>query len=294
MSAPLWTLPRWPRRCAPRSRARRRRRSAACPSTAAAIAPGEAYFAIKGDVHDGHDFVDGRVEGRRRAGGGRSARSATNSRPTRRFWWSTMCWPALVELAHAARARLKGQMIAVTGSVGKTSTKEALRRVLGAQGETHASAASFNNHWGVPLSLARCPADARFAIAEIGMNHAGEIDTLVEDGAAACRHHHHGRAGASGVLRRHRGDRRRQGGNLRRHRARRRRGAEPRQCAIRAVDGAGQKTRRLAHRLVRRRHEIRRAAARSVAARDIVSGACRVFWGRTSPTSSACPAATWR
>ena len=71
-------------------------------------------------------------------------------------------------------------MIAITGSVGKTSTKEALRRVLEAQGETHASASSFNNHWGVPLSLARCPSQVKFAIFEIGMNHAGEIDTLVK------------------------------------------------------------------------------------------------------------------
>jgi UDP-N-acetylmuramoyl-tripeptide--D-alanyl-D-alanine ligase len=86
----------------------------------------------------------------------------------------------LVDLAHAARARLDAQVIAVTGSVGKTSTKEALRRVLGAQGETHASAASFNNHWGVPLSLARCPATVRFAIFEIGMNHTGEIEPLVK------------------------------------------------------------------------------------------------------------------
>jgi UDP-N-acetylmuramoyl-tripeptide--D-alanyl-D-alanine ligase len=85
----------------------------------------------------------------------------------------------LVDLAHAARARLDGQVIAVTGSVGKTSTKEALRHVLRAQGETHASAASFNNHWGVPLSLARCPASVRFAVFEIGMNHANEIDALV-------------------------------------------------------------------------------------------------------------------
>jgi UDP-N-acetylmuramoyl-tripeptide--D-alanyl-D-alanine ligase len=85
----------------------------------------------------------------------------------------------LVDLSRAARARLAAQVIAVTGSVGKTSTKEALRRVLGAQGPTHASAASFNNHWGVPLSLARCPASVRFAIFEIGMNHAGEIEPLV-------------------------------------------------------------------------------------------------------------------
>ena len=86
----------------------------------------------------------------------------------------------LRDLARAARARLNAQVIAVTGSVGKTSTKEALRCVLSAQGETHASAASFNNHWGVPLSLARCPADVRFAIFEIGMNHAGEIEPLVK------------------------------------------------------------------------------------------------------------------
>jgi UDP-N-acetylmuramoyl-tripeptide--D-alanyl-D-alanine ligase len=86
----------------------------------------------------------------------------------------------LVDLARASRARLGAQVVAVTGSVGKTSTKEALRRVLGAQGETHASAASFNNHWGVPLSLARCPGSARFAIFEIGMNHAGEIEPLVK------------------------------------------------------------------------------------------------------------------
>ena len=67
------------------------------------------------------------------------------------------------------------QVIAVTGSVGKTSTKEALRRVL-ARRARPCLGASFNNHWGVPLSLARCPAGARFAVFEIGMNHAGEID----------------------------------------------------------------------------------------------------------------------
>src|SRR6185437_8840597 len=87
---------------------------------------------------------------------------------------------SLRDLARASRERLTAQVIAVTGSVGKTSTKEALRNVLVAQGTTHASVASFNNHWGVPLSLARCPADVRFAIFEIGMNHAGEIEPLVK------------------------------------------------------------------------------------------------------------------
>ena len=143
------------------------------------LAPGEAYFAIKGDVHDGHAFVDAALKA--------GAALAVVERAQRDKFAADApllvvedVLAALVELAHAARARLGAQVIAVTGSVGKTSTKEALRRVLGAQGPTHASAASFNNHWGVPLSLARCPASARFAIFEIGMNHAGEIEPLVK------------------------------------------------------------------------------------------------------------------
>jgi UDP-N-acetylmuramoyl-tripeptide--D-alanyl-D-alanine ligase len=85
---------------------------------------------------------------------------------------------ALRALARAARARSEAKIIAVTGSVGKTSTKEALKLALNAEGETHASAASYNNHWGVPLSLARLPASAKYAVFEIGMNHAGEITPL--------------------------------------------------------------------------------------------------------------------
>jgi UDP-N-acetylmuramoyl-tripeptide--D-alanyl-D-alanine ligase len=142
------------------------------------IAPGEAYFAIKGDVHDGHDFVAAALK----AG---AALAVVEAAQREKFASDAPLLvvedvlAGLVDLARAARARLDAQVIAVTGSVGKTSTKEALRRVLGAQGPTHASAASFNNHWGVPLSLARCPATARFAIFEIGMNHAGEIEPLV-------------------------------------------------------------------------------------------------------------------
>ena len=74
--------------------------------------------------------------------------------------------------------------------------------MLGAQGETHASAASFNNHWGVPLSLARCPASRDYAIFEIGMNHAGEITPLVKLVRPHVADHHHRRAGASGIFRR--------------------------------------------------------------------------------------------
>jgi UDP-N-acetylmuramoyl-tripeptide--D-alanyl-D-alanine ligase len=143
------------------------------------ILPGEAYFAIRGSVHDGHDFVEAALKA--------GAALAVVEKGRRGQFASGApllavddVLGALVDLAHAARARSQAQVIAVTGSAGKTSTKEALRLVLSAQGETHASAASFNNHWGVPLSLARCPASARFAVFEIGMNHAGEIRPLVK------------------------------------------------------------------------------------------------------------------
>jgi len=143
------------------------------------IAAGEAYFAIKGDVHDGHDFVAAALA----AGAGLAVvakAQADKFAPDAPLLVVDDVLPGLINLACASRARLGAQVIAVTGSVGKTSTKEALRRLLGAQGETHASAASFNNHWGVPLSLARCPASARFAVFENGMNHAGEIGPLVK------------------------------------------------------------------------------------------------------------------
>jgi UDP-N-acetylmuramoyl-tripeptide--D-alanyl-D-alanine ligase len=142
------------------------------------IAAGEAYFAIKGEVHDGHDFVAAALS----AGAALAVvegAQADRYAPDAPLLAVDDVLAGLVELALASRARLSAQVIAVTGSVGKTSTKEALRRVLGAQGPTHASAASFNNHWGVPLSLARCPASARFAVFEIGMNHPGEIEPLV-------------------------------------------------------------------------------------------------------------------
>ena len=115
------------------------------------------------------------------------------------------------------------------------SARPAPRRCCGsrsrADGETHASAASYNNHWGVPLSLARMPASAKYAVFEIGMNHAGEITPLtklVRPHVAIVTDH---RAGASGIFRLARRDRRRQGGDLRRPRAGRRRGAQSRQRA---------------------------------------------------------------
>ena len=85
---------------------------------------------------------------------------------------------ALESLGRAARERSRARIIAVTGSAGKTTTKEMLRVMLTAQGRIAASAASYNNHWGVPLTLARMPANACFGVFEMGMNHAGEIAPL--------------------------------------------------------------------------------------------------------------------
>jgi UDP-N-acetylmuramoyl-tripeptide--D-alanyl-D-alanine ligase len=141
------------------------------------ISPGEAFFAIKGDARDGHEFVAAALK----AGAGLAVVAAE-----RRAEFASDAPLVIVrdvldglrDLARAARARLQAHVIGVTGSVGKTGTKEALRLALAPSGETNASVASYNNHWGVPLSLARCSASARYAVFEMGMNHAGEIEPL--------------------------------------------------------------------------------------------------------------------
>jgi UDP-N-acetylmuramoyl-tripeptide--D-alanyl-D-alanine ligase len=141
------------------------------------VAPGEAFFAIQGDHRDGHEFVSAALAAK--AGVAVVAADRRGEFPADA---PLLVVPdvlaALRDLAGAARVRTQAKVIAVTGSVGKTGTKEALRLALGKDGETHASIASYNNHWGVPLSLARCPASARYAVLEMGMNHAGEIAPL--------------------------------------------------------------------------------------------------------------------
>jgi UDP-N-acetylmuramoyl-tripeptide--D-alanyl-D-alanine ligase len=138
---------------------------------------GEAFFAIKGDRVDGHDYVAKAVA----AGAGVSvvaeARVAGMPKDAALIIVPDVL-EALRALARAARARSSAKIIAVTGSVGKTSSKEMLKLALEQSGETYASAASYNNHWGVPLSLARLPASARFGVFELGMNHAGELTPL--------------------------------------------------------------------------------------------------------------------
>src|SRR5690242_9390798 len=142
------------------------------------LSRGEGFFAIQGDNRDGHGFVDGALK----AGAVLAvvAKSQRKRFPDAPLLVVDDVLDGLRALAFAARARLPGKVIAVTGSVGKTTTKEALRLALSADGKTHASVASYNNHWGVPLSLARCPADVKYAVFEIGMNHAGEITPLTK------------------------------------------------------------------------------------------------------------------
>lgn len=141
---------------------------------------GEAYFAIKGDVHDGHKFVSAAMS----AGAGiaivAEEKLVALGHITGPMIVVRDVLEAMRNLGEAARARTKAQIIAVTGSVGKTTTKEMLRTALSASGSVHASVASFNNHWGVPLTLARMPQDTRFGIFEIGMNHPDEIRPLVK------------------------------------------------------------------------------------------------------------------
>ena len=141
---------------------------------------GDLYVAVKGDNRDGHDFV-------RAAFKAKAAAALVSRRPEGltldgadgALLTVANTQRALEDLACAARARSDAKIVAVTGSAGKTTTKEMLRLAFGALGPTHASSGSLNNHWGVPLSLASLSREAAFGVFEIGMNHFGEIHALV-------------------------------------------------------------------------------------------------------------------
>ncbi|MGE0421193.1 MAG: UDP-N-acetylmuramoyl-tripeptide--D-alanyl-D-alanine ligase [Reyranellaceae bacterium] len=137
---------------------------------------GDLFVALRGE-RDGHAFVSTAFE--------RGAAAALIDDPTLTVEIAggpllrvADSLQALASMGVVARARSSARAVAITGSVGKTSTKDALRHVLSRQGQTHAAAASFNNHIGVPLTLARLPADARFGVFEVGTNHPGEIEPL--------------------------------------------------------------------------------------------------------------------
>lgn len=139
------------------------------------LQPGDLFVALK-DQRDGHDFVAQALEkGAAAALVSHVPGGVSEGAP---LLIVDNVLSALEALGQAGRARTEARVIAVTGSVGKTSTKEMLRDVLSGQGRTHAAEASYNNHWGVPLTLARMPQDAEFAVIEIGMNHPGEIAPL--------------------------------------------------------------------------------------------------------------------
>ena len=136
---------------------------------------GDLFVALKGDSRDGHDFVRAAFD----AKAGAALVSRTPDGVTGPVLTVGHTQRGLEDLARAARARSHAKILAVTGSAGKTTTKEILRLAFNALGRTHASASSHNNHWGVPLSLASLPRDAEYGIFEIGMNHFGEIRNLV-------------------------------------------------------------------------------------------------------------------
>ena len=139
------------------------------------LAPGDLFIALRGPNHDGHDFVGAAFE--------RGAAAAIVDREIPYLTTPPLLQVAdtligLASLGAAGRNRNSARILAITGSVGKTSTKEALRLGLTACNPTFASAGGLNNHWGAPLSLARMPPDAAYGIFELGMNHAGEIAAL--------------------------------------------------------------------------------------------------------------------
>lgn len=144
------------------------------------LKPGDAFFAIKGDRFDGHNFTTAAAAAGASVLVVSEAKLPALGRLTVPIMVVDDVLLGLARLGMAARARTKAAIIAVTGSTGKTTTKEALRHVLSPSGKVHASAASFNNHWGVPLTLARMPADTDFGVFEIGMNHPGEIEPLTK------------------------------------------------------------------------------------------------------------------
>ncbi len=139
------------------------------------IQKGDLFVALKA-ARDGHEFVAQALE--KGAGAALVSHIPEGLPEGAPLLLVDDVLTGLEALGRAARARTRAQVVAVTGSVGKTSTKEMLRTVLSAQGTVHAAEKSYNNHWGVPLTLARMPADVDFAVIEIGMNHPGEIAPL--------------------------------------------------------------------------------------------------------------------
>lgn len=143
------------------------------------VTAGDLFVAIQGPKFDGHEFViEALDKGAVAAMVSKQPEDARHNVSADRLVVVKDTLKGMNDLGTAARARMPGRIVAVTGSVGKTTTKEALFLVLGRQGQCHATIGNLNNHWGVPLTLSRMPADTDFAVIEMGMNHAGEIEPL--------------------------------------------------------------------------------------------------------------------
>ncbi|HEX7251109.1 MAG TPA: UDP-N-acetylmuramoylalanyl-D-glutamyl-2,6-diaminopimelate--D-alanyl-D-alanine ligase [Burkholderiales bacterium] len=137
---------------------------------------GDLFIALQGPTFDGHDFTAAALQ--RGAAGALIHRRSQNLPADAPVVEVADTMKALEDLGRAARARTEAKVAAITGSVGKTSTKEALRSVLALFAPTFATTGNLNNQWGAPLSLARMPRETRYGVFELGMNHAGEISPL--------------------------------------------------------------------------------------------------------------------
>ncbi|MDD3669310.1 MAG: UDP-N-acetylmuramoyl-L-alanyl-D-glutamate--2,6-diaminopimelate ligase [Alphaproteobacteria bacterium] len=142
-----------------------------------ALRPGDLFVALAGATADGHDFV---AEAVRAGAAACVVARAVPAVPADKQIVVPDTQKALESLARFARMRSEALFVGVTGSSGKTTAKEMLRACLADQGATHATAGNLNNHIGVPLTLARLPLNAQYAVVEMGMNHAGELHVLTD------------------------------------------------------------------------------------------------------------------
>jgi UDP-N-acetylmuramoyl-tripeptide--D-alanyl-D-alanine ligase len=144
------------------------------------ITRNDLFVALQGPTHDGHDHVGSALAAGAAASLVHREPKAFSAIQQDKLLTVKDTFTALNDLGRAGRARSKAKIAAVTGSVGKTGTKEALKLAFGALGETHATLGNLNNHWGVPLSLSRMPKESAYGVFEIGMNHPGEIAPLAK------------------------------------------------------------------------------------------------------------------
>jgi UDP-N-acetylmuramoyl-tripeptide--D-alanyl-D-alanine ligase len=177
VAEPLWTVGEMAKATRGRRSGRWRTEVSGISIDSRSLAPGEAFLALRGLNRDGHGFVAAALDQGASCAIVERGYEAPRGEPRLLRVADTLA--ALNALGEAARARAtEATVIAVTGSVGKTGTKEALKLALAPSGPAHASSKSYNNHWGVPLSLANMRSTTRFGVFEAGMNHAGELSAL--------------------------------------------------------------------------------------------------------------------